>query len=166
MQLGEWDAKTERSRRRWSEFRSDYVWLLSHLLPNEKCDIIHVKKTHLIAVLTSLTVDTNRRQEFRLIGIVSDHRIFRRSGCYPPILNSRMISGSPTPPRYAEAIENTLLQQEYEKEVPSVNSRESSCSSSEWRDIFAVAISLFANSGISNSSTVYSFSSHRSSAWR
>ena len=69
MQLGEWDAKAERSRRRWSEFRSDYVWLLSHLLPNEKCDIIHVKKRHLIAVLTSLTVDTNSRQEFRLIGI-------------------------------------------------------------------------------------------------
>jgi hypothetical protein len=61
----------------------------------------------------------------------------------------------PDPPRYAEAIENTLLQQEYEKEVPSVNSRESSCSSSEWRVIFAVAISFFANSGISNSSTVY-----------
>jgi hypothetical protein len=67
--LAEWYAKGKQGRRRWSKLRSDDVWLFPHRLPNEKCHIIHVEKTYLIAVLASLTVDANRRQKFHLVGL-------------------------------------------------------------------------------------------------
>src|SRR5271168_3876043 len=55
--IAEWDAEREQGRRWWSMLRANNLRFLSHSFPDGKRNIIHIKKTHLIAGFASLAVD-------------------------------------------------------------------------------------------------------------
>jgi hypothetical protein len=67
--FAEGDAIRQQSGARRASLSTNNLGRLSHLLPNPNCRRIHIEQSHLLAALSSKTVDADCRQESRLSGI-------------------------------------------------------------------------------------------------